>query len=674
LNTLREWIKDPDEETRHRAVQGLGQHGEEALPLLHETLGDRSWRVRKASLEEVVGIPGQRRVGVLLDGLRDEENVGRRNTCIEALIRLGGEVVPHLSTLLEDSDSDLRKFGVDILGNIEDESVLKLLLSALEDGDENVSAAAAEYLGKKECREAAAPLIRRLEGGGYWLKYSCLRALGEIGDESAGPAVLAHAKGRDLQMVCLEVLGKIGVTEAIPLLLEGLFSEDRGLRRVALLGAARLGRRLEESGRGAGALWEGIRKNSNPDLIVFLQEMIQHEDSGLRTAAMKILGEAAGREAVDPLLEILSKAGEEEQEFIVGILQTLPEKDLPVLFPKLRVEDTAVRRRVVQVLGSRSCRGAVPHLLALLEDPDGHVQREAARALGDIGDQVAVAPLIAFLGHSFPDVRLAGVDALIKLGQHGEEAQHLVLKLLESHLDSDDQEMVANALRVIARLGSRQVMERLSLSIKDERSQVRCAAVEAVGSIGGAEAVPVLRLVLTDEDAMVRREVVTHLGRIRSPEVVPLLVPMIQDEDLWVRVRVLQSFAGVEHREAKEILLERARQGPVGPERLTAIRALGQGKVLEGLETLISLAAASEREVRMAAIEALGELEREEAVDVLISSLQEKDLTLRAAAVKALGRFVGQDRVHGVLAEIAQTDRDPSVRKDVANLLGTRPH
>jgi HEAT repeat protein len=541
----------------------------------------------------------------------------------------------------------------------------------LKDGEDNVAGAAAEYLGKKKHQAAIPALIERMEKGGFWVKYGCLRALGEIGHPAAGEAVLRLAGEPDLRKAALEALGRMGVPEAEPFVLEGLFSEDRGLRKIAVLAFAGLEERMRAEGKDAASLRLNMRKNAGESLVAYLEELLGHENPELRSASMSVLGAAAGKDAVEPLLRTLPGLAEEEQNAVARVLEAFPDEDLSALIPRLRDDEASVRRWLAVVLGRRGVKGAVPHLVGLLEDENGHVRSEAARALGEIGEAIAVAPLVSLLSDPYPDVRQAGVEALRSLGEVGEEARGLVLSFLESHLDSPDQEMVANGLRIVAGLGSREVMDRLKFALKDDRSRVRRAAVEALGQLRGPEAVDILRLALTDEDAAVRREAVQKLGECEQPETLDFVIPMMQDDDLWVRVRAVQAVAGHRNEFARKILLAAVEQGEPGPVRLAAIRALGQAGAETGRGVLLSLAKTGDRESRMAAIESLGALGGRESLDMLLACLGDDDWSLRSAAVRALAASTGDEEVRRSLESVAQKDSDPMVRKSAADALGS---
>jgi HEAT repeat protein len=666
---LRERLGSADEEARHGAVLELRHAGTAGLPLLALAVGDPSWRVRKAALDVLLAAPGPEVLGLLIAGLRDEGNAGRRNSSMEALIRLGGSAVPALAPLLADPDPDLRKFVVDTLGNVEAPGVPDLLRSALGDQDENVAAAAAEFLGRRRVAAAVPQLLERLRGGGPWLVFGCLRALGEIGDPAAVPAVTRLLAAPGLRKAALEALGRIGGEESVPHLLDALFSRDRALRRAAAVAVRQVLARLGGASPDPGGLREAVRRRSDPDLLAFLRELIAQPDPELRAAAATLLGLVPGAAAVEIILAALPDAAEREQEQLAGVLEGLPPEELPLLIPRLLDPAPPIRLRAAQVLGRRGCRAAVPALLTLLEDATGHVRGAAAAALGAIGDPVATAALTALLRDPFPDVRESAMEAIVALGRRGEPERTLVLALLEPHLAAAEEDIAAAVIRIAGRLRGGALAPRLAAALRDDRGEVRRAAAEALGAIGGPAAVEALRTALTDEDVAVRREAVVRLGVVRDAAAVPLLLPMLQDDDLWVRVRTVQALAAFEHPAARAALLEAARRDPPGPKRLAAVRALGLGRVPGGLAVLTDLAGAPDRETRMAAVEALGALGDPGAVPVLLPLLADGEWGLRVAAVKALGPFAAREEVRAALAGATASDADALVRSSAAGAL-----
>ncbi|HWR97980.1 MAG TPA: HEAT repeat domain-containing protein [Candidatus Methanoperedens sp.] len=661
-------LASPDEEIRHAAVQSLRGAGPGELPRLVAALGDPSWRVRKAALELLLEFPPALSIPPLVEGLRDEGNAGLRNSAMETLVRLGRATVPALAPLVGDRDADLRKFVVDTLGGIEAAEATTLLRVALDDVDENVAAAAAEHLGRRRDEAAAPALRRRLAERRGWLSFACLRALGEIGDAAAAPAIVALLGEPGLRPAALEALGRLGGAEAVIPLLDALFSGQRALRAVALSAAHRLLGRLG-SGAAASTFAAGVRARADAAFFAFLHESLRHHDSQVRTAAISLLGCAPGKPAAAMAIEVLADAPEAEQAALADILAALPEGELQPLVPALGAPSPAVRLRLAEVFGRREHAGAVPALLGLLSDRTGHVRAAAATALGRIGDPVAAAPLVALLRDPFPDVREAGMAAIVAMGGRNPALRELILALIAPHFAAAEEELAAAAVRIAGRLGDHTQIGRIALALRDDRGGVRRAAVEALGALGGSEAVEALRAALTDEDVAVRREAVARLGGTREPEALELLLPMLGDEDLWVRVRAVQALAGFADSSARGILLSLAATDPPGPRRLAAIRALGAGKVSEGLPILTGLAGSPDPETGRAAIEALGALGDAEALGVLLFHLADPAWGLRAVAVRALGPFAADARVRAALATAADADPDPLVRSLAAGLL-----
>jgi HEAT repeat protein len=537
-----------------------------------------------------------------------------------------------------------------------------LLRTALEDPEENVSAAAAEFVGRRRDTAAVPALLRRLGERGGWLSFACLRALGEIGEAAAAPAVTALLREPGLHKAALEALGRVGDEQAVPHLLEALFSRDRGLRRMAALAVHRILPRLGQGPAAAAALAAGVRARSDDDFFEFLRGLLGQEDPLARAAAATLLGLAPGARMVSMLLDVLPQAADPDQELLAGVLDRLPDADLALLVARLPDPSPVVRLCLAGVLGRRGCRAAVPPLLTLLADGIGHVRSAAATALGRIGDPAAVNPLVGLLRDPYPDVREAGMEAIVAVGRAGQSGSGLALTLLEPHFADADAGFAAAAVRITGRLGGPGLIARLAPALRDARGEVRRAAVEAIGAVGGAEAVAALRVALTDEEVAVRREAVQRLGATRDVAALPLLLPLLGDEDLWVRVRTVQALGGMAHPEAWRVLLAAAAGDPPGPRRLAAIRALGAGKVPGSLPILADLTGSPDRETGMAATEALGALGDPGALDVLFTRLADPAWGLRSVAVRALGPFVQDPRVSAALEHAAAEDADPLVR------------
>ena len=145
-------------------------------------------------------------------------------------------------------------------------------------------------------------------------------------------------------------------------------------------------------------------------------------------------------------------------------------------------------------------RGDVPGLIKALEYQKlRRVRRDAAAALGQIGDAEAVQPLIAGLRDDNPSVRLACAEALGQIGDVG--ALDPLIALLKSPA-VDIRKAAAESLGQIGDGGS---LGPLKDALKDASWSVRRAAAGALGQIGDADAVEPLKVAYEDLDSNVRR-------------------------------------------------------------------------------------------------------------------------------------------------------------------------
>src|SRR4030067_752105 len=244
IDMLGKKLRSSDAEERREAAVDLGRAGRKAMPLLMLAVGDADWRVRKTAVEARVDVPGHHVINGLIHTLGSHDNAGARNSAIEALIHIGAEAVDALLTALKTPDVDVRKFIVDILGDMKDPRTVPTLIGLLDDPDENARVAAAEALGKIKDRRAVDALVSCLTRSDQsWLDYAAAEALGEIGDERAlGPLLTALGRS-SLREPGLGSLGKSGNMNTLAPLIAGLADTLRIVRGGSGVAAATIFRK-----------------------------------------------------------------------------------------------------------------------------------------------------------------------------------------------------------------------------------------------------------------------------------------------------------------------------------------------------------------------------------------------------------------------------------------------
>lgn len=157
---------------------------------------------------------------------------------------------------------------------------------------------------------------------------------------------------------------------------------------------------------------------------------------------------------------------------IAAVLSLPPEESAPSLLPLLNDKDVLVRREAAYALGKTKSHTAVPLLIDLLRfDKVDEVRGAAAVALGAIGNEAAVIPLLGVL---------TGQAAQVKKQKAKPEQNPFVLR---------------SAARALGQIGTRAGVPALITALENEQSEddLKREAAIALGRIGDQSAVPALR-------------------------------------------------------------------------------------------------------------------------------------------------------------------------------------
>ncbi len=180
-------------------------------------------------------------------------------------------------------------------------------------------------------------------------------------------------------------------------------------------------RRVVEHGeKTAGYLIKQIRTLQPFRVVVNLTLLSQNLSEKRRAKAVKALGEAKSRLAVDRLIEALSDPNLEVRQEAAWALGRIGDlQSVEVLLEKLRDKNTKVQPQTAWALGEIGSKKAVPHLIENLSSSDIYFKSSVIRALGKIGDREAIEPLGKLLKESGEEIIIADAAwALSKLGSH----------------------------------------------------------------------------------------------------------------------------------------------------------------------------------------------------------------------------------------------------------------
>lgn len=521
-----------DEDVRLEGIRSLGsEDAEDLLDLVFQGFGDVSWRVRKEATDLFLRLPvKQELVGEIIELLHAEENAGLRNAAVDILVRMGRDAVPMLLDQARCPDHDVRKFIVDILGEIADPRAIPKLLEALDDEDGNVRAAAAENLGKLRSAEAVPRLLAAMRHPDVLLRFTILDALGKIGVPVSLSRLLPFRDEKLLRKALIDCLGLVGDATAVSELLSGLTDPMRNVRDASLLGLVALAERYPEAVRQVLA-----SQNVSATVEAVLGYLDEGQPAVARRAAVHVLGWLASPRGLLPLLRILADESLQRDALpaLINIAAHHPQPAIEV-WTQAQVLQQAY---LAYVYGEAGCTGALPLLHAALNSEDLRLTQMAAHALGRLGGVAELAPLAECLRHANADVRDAAARSMGMLGR-GFPAE--MLAVLEPLLSDADPARRSAAIGVLGRLDDATVAQRLAMALKDPAAEVRRVALRALSETAADDHLLTIQLALTDEDLEVRRAAAEILGTSRNPEAVHGLRLALRDEDLWVRAAAVR--------------------------------------------------------------------------------------------------------------------------------------
>lgn len=337
-------------------------------------------------------------------------------------------------------------------------------------------------------------LIEALQDRRTTIRSYAARAIANIKGKKSARAVerLLADPRREVVLSACEALGRIGESDSIPALIEKLGSDRKSIQNAAANSLTQMGKNavsqlavaMLDSRPQIRALIATILGNiGKPDVLKILIVSLEDNNKAVRRAAITALGRIGDSSSAEELTKMLGEFPDEAS----WSLERLGKSAIPHLLSTLHDRRKRVRASSAKALGRLRGKKAVGKLIDLMQDDSSIVVRRAAAwALGEIGDILAVIPLLRAL----TDIHESAAKALGKL-----DNKHAV-SFLCKHLENDEE-------------------------------YFRSLAAWALGEIGNPQAIPALAKKLDDADPEVRRKVAVALARIGTPAALEIL--MVKD-------------------------------------------------------------------------------------------------------------------------------------------------
>lgn len=567
---LEALLQDEQVEKRLQAARELSHLTTFAEQLFVQALGDEDWRVRKEAVTYFMQqVDAAERAETVADLLSHPDNVGLRNAAIEILIGLGPQVVGLLFARLACADAEVRKFIIDILGEIGYSSCVAELLPYLQDEDENVRYAVVETLGKLRSVAAVGALLDLLDNSEAGLQFTIFEALAAIGEGVPVERILPYARNTLFRKSVFNCLGQLGSADAIPVLLNGLSDPLRKNREVALLSFGRLIKSL--------SVTDCPEVDPQSDQVVGrLLDFLMSDDPAYRRAACYVLSLFPEVGIIRKILPLL--ADEDLRADVVAAAKFIPKTILTAFVNSVSLDDETALY-LIFLLGELGYDEIESLALEGIKSENPQFRYASTIALGKICASEAIERLSDALADEIPEIREAASDALCLIGRAEPEA---IIKTVTPYLESPEIVLRILAVRTLGALPPEAVESYLLLALKDAVPDVRCEALRGLSGNSSSRLLSGLSLALTDENSDVRRLAAAAVGTFPAKQSTAILEYALDDSDPWVRMTALKGLTGTDE-ETLTALLTRGLEDPVG---LVVIAAL------ETLERLLPDAAA----------------------------------------------------------------------------------
>lgn len=273
---------------------------------------------------------------------------------------------------------------------------------------------------------------------------------------------------------------------------------------------------------------ETLEKLEKPELLL---KLLQHKNKYVRWEALALLKRSRiYAHTIGAITLMLNDEYDKIRILAVFSLREManPEAIEPLVQLLTREEISLIRFEAKQTL-VKFGEQAVEPLAKLLKHHSEQARKDAARSLGQIGGNSAIDFLIEALNDTNHLVRATVISSLSEIGD--KRTTPPLIKLLQT---GDNRER-ANAAEALGKLKDSEAVQPLIMALKDGNSSVRGAAAKALGSIKSILAVEPLIAILEDENSWVRGDAALALGYIGDSYAVKFISKHYRDRHPVIR-------------------------------------------------------------------------------------------------------------------------------------------
>ncbi|MCX7770944.1 MAG: HEAT repeat domain-containing protein [Proteobacteria bacterium] len=531
-----------DEEEVRRELKRISENfiiNKENLDFLLDCLSHQSWRVRKDAVTTAVLNQDIEIIKLLISGLSSEDNAGLRNACQEALTKIGKKAVKYLIDVFDESDKDVRKFIIDIIGDIGEKEYCKFLIKALTDEDENVVISAVENLGKLRCKESVGSLLSLLDASNQWLSFVILESISQIGYLPDAISLLPLWKVSPLRKPILDLLPIINPEYTVEIFKKAFHDKSPYIIENS---ARNLYKQFLRNKEQLPFIKNSLIKAINYDKA-FETLLEKNGDDAKAYALCAYINE--GEHFFIPMLE---NASNETLEFFANLSNYAPFHNENLILNLLDNYKNSKQAYLVYLCGVFKIKKSLKQIKKFYKADYGHTRQSLAYSLGKIGEKESIDCLFNLLLDPYPDVREQAIKSL----SHLLDPENFPFELVTSILNSENKEHIIALLDLLSNLkyNKKEIFDK---TLKSHFPEVRAKTLEIIGKLKLYEFLQETLFYLTDEDERVQQKAIEALGEIGNDESIDILYNFFDKEDFDIKKSALISLCKLSPHSVKHI-------------------------------------------------------------------------------------------------------------------------
>ncbi len=407
FSTIVKRLQSADSDERRWAVFDMQEYAPHlTIPHLVMAIQDQNRAVREATSEVMSTLPAESVLPPVVP-LLGSNRIEVRNIVASLLVQFGQRAVPFLLDGLTHPNEDVRKFVSDILGLTGDQKAVPALSkAALEDEEPNVVAAAIEALGKIRSPLALPSLYKIFEKSEI-MKVEAAEAIGLIGNPESAGFLEKNLDSDDpiVKYAVIDALGNLGQLSSLPVLLAAIplnetLIQEQLCQAVLKIGQARQVNILNQNMAVLEPVIFRISETENSNISTALcyqlslltdQAVIATFFSNKHVCSTNVLvalikAASAYEEFIEPISQLKDHPDDWVAYSALEMLGNYPkEKVAPTILAVLAGEESLATIAAVKTAAGMQLTEALPYLKILANSENEDISYAATQALSQFG-------------------------------------------------------------------------------------------------------------------------------------------------------------------------------------------------------------------------------------------------------------------------------------------------